>query len=53
MEPNLESITTSIKIVGTYTLIEPKEDENGLGLFLLEDGSVRWSVVTLNKEVNQ
>lgn len=52
MEPNLESITTSIKIMGTFTLVEPTEDENGLGLFLLEDGSVRWSVVTINKETN-
>lgn len=32
----------------TVTLKEPTHHEPGLGLFFLDDGSVRWSVVSLN-----
>ncbi len=48
-----EYITTKIKVSGTVTLIEPTENETGLGLFLLEDGTVRWSVVTLKNGEDQ
>jgi hypothetical protein len=36
----------NIPIKHAVTLKEPTDTEIGLGLFFLEDGSVRWSTVT-------
>ena len=37
----------NIKINQAVTLKEPTAEENGFGLFFLDDGSVRWSIVTM------
>jgi hypothetical protein len=38
----------NIPIKQAITLKEPTAEEPGFGLFFLDDGSVRWSIVTLN-----
>jgi hypothetical protein len=40
--------TINIPIKQAVTLKEPTAEEPGFGLFFLDDGSVRWSIVTLN-----
>lgn len=48
--PEPEPWTLNTRIQGTITLQEPTVENPGIGLFLLEGGLVRWSVVTINPE---
>jgi hypothetical protein len=48
--PAPEPWTLNTRIQGTITLQEPTAETPGIGLFLLEGGLVRWSVVTINPE---
>lgn len=46
--PEYEQISIAMSVVAKVVLTEPTPETNGFGLFLLSDGTVRWSTVTLN-----